>query len=117
MTIILTILITLLALQLLPAPARTWIMTNRRTTVTVLAAAAVVTALLAITTAGAGDAPITPRLLQQAAQAAEAQGGGYDYTCRLYGAPRQILCQGQGASDSFLVSPSGQLQPEPGTGQ
>jgi hypothetical protein len=117
MTIILTILITLLALQLLPAPARAWISANRRSTVTLLAAGAVVTGLLAITTAGAGDAPITPRLLQQAAQAAEAQSGGYDYTCRLSGAPRQIVCQGQGASVSFLVSPTGQLQPEPGTGQ
>jgi hypothetical protein len=117
MTIILTILITLLAWQLLPAPARAWISANRRSTATVLAAAALVTALLAIATAGAGDAPITPRLLQQAAQAAEAQSGGYDYACQLYGAPRQIVCEGQGASDSFLVSPTGQLQPERGTGQ
>jgi hypothetical protein len=117
MTIILTILITLLALQLLPAPACARISANRRSTVTILAAAAVVTALLAITTAGGGDAPTTPRLLQQAAQAAEARGGGYDYTCQPYGAPRQIVCQGERASASFLVSPTGQLQPEPGTGQ
>jgi hypothetical protein len=85
MTIILTILITLLALQLLPAPACARISANRRSTVTILAAAAVVTALLAITTAGGGDAPTTPRLLQQAAQAAAARGGGYDYTCQPYG--------------------------------
>jgi hypothetical protein len=97
------------------APARAWISANRRSAVTVLAAGGLVTALLAITTAGAGDAPITPRLVQQAA--AEAQSGGYDYTCRLYGAPRQIVCQGQGASVSFLVSASGQPQPEPGIGQ
>jgi hypothetical protein len=113
MTIVLTILITLLAWQLLPAPARAWISANRRSTVTLLAAAALVTGLLAIATGGTGDAPLTPRLLQQAAQAAEAEGGGYDYTCQLYGGPRQIVCEGQGPSVSFLVSPTSQLEPEP----
>ena len=117
MPTILTILITLLAWQLLPASARAWIKANRGTTIALLAAAALLTGTLAITTAGAGEAPITPRLLKQAARAAEADGGGYDYTCQLYGAPRQIRCQGQGASVSFLASPTGQLQPEPGTGQ
>lgn len=117
MTIILTILITLLAWQFLPAPVGAWISANGRSTVTLLAAAALLTGLLAIVTAGAGETPITPRLLQQAAQAAETESGGYDYTCQLYGAPRQIVCQGQGVSVSFLVSGTGQLQPEPGTGQ
>jgi hypothetical protein len=117
MTIILTILITLLASQLLPASAGAWITANRQTTITLLAAAALLTGLLTITTAGSGEAPITARLLQQAAQAAEADGGGYDYTCQLYGAPRQIACQGQGPSVNYLVTNSGQLQPEPGTGQ
>jgi hypothetical protein len=117
MTIILTILITLLAWQVLPASAGAWISANRRSTVTLLAAAALLTGLLAIATASSGEAPITPQLLQRAAQAAEADGGSYDYTCQLYGAPRQIVCQGQGSSVSFLVSPSGRLQPEPTTGQ
>jgi hypothetical protein len=117
MPTILTILITLLASQLLPASAHTWLTANRHTTITLLAAAALLTGLLTITTASSGEAPITPRLLQQAAHAAEADGGGYDYTCQLYGAPRQIICQGQGPSVNYLVSSSGQLQAEPGTGQ
>jgi hypothetical protein len=117
MTIILTILITLLAWQLLPASAGAWLTANRQRTITLLAAAALLTGLLRIATASSGETPITGRLLQQAAQAAEADGGGYDYTCELYGAPRQIICQGQGPSVNYLVSPSGQLQPEPGTGQ
>lgn len=117
MTIILSILITLLASQLLPARARSWITANKRTTVALLAASATVAAVLSITVGATSEVPITPGLLQQAARSAEADGGGYDYTCQLYGVPRQILCEGQGPSVSFLVSPNGQLQPERGTDQ
>jgi hypothetical protein len=117
MTIILTIAVTLLAWQLLARGADTWIRANKTTAVTLLATVAVLAGVLAVGTGGGGEAPITPALLQQAARTAEADGGGYDYACQLYGAPRQIICQGQGASVAFLVSPSGRLQPEPGTGQ
>jgi hypothetical protein len=116
MTIILTIALTVLAWQLLPRGVDTWTRANKRTAVIVLAAVAVLAGVLALATGGGGEAPITPGLLQRAARAAEADGGGYDYACELNGAPRQIICQGQGASVAFLVSPSGQLQPEPGTG-
>jgi hypothetical protein len=117
MTIVLTIAITLLARALLPASVDKWVSANRRTTVTLLAAVAILAGELALATSGGGEVPVTHALLQQAARAAEVDGGGYDYSCQLYGAPRQIICQGQGASVAFLVSPSGQLQPEPGTGQ
>jgi hypothetical protein len=117
MTIILTIALTLLVWQLLPRGVDPWTRANRTTAVTVLAAVAVLAGVLAVAAGGGGEAPITPTLLQQAARAAEADGGGYDYACQLNGAPRQIICQGQGASVAFLVTPSGQLQPEPGTGQ
>ena len=118
MTIILTSALTLLAWQLLPRGIDTWLSANKTVAVIVLAAVAVLAGVLAVaTSSGGGEAPITPALLQQAARAAEADGGGYDYACQLNGAPRQIICQGQGASVAFLVTPSGQLQPEPGTGQ
>jgi hypothetical protein len=117
MTIILSIALTLLAWQLLPHGIDTWLSANKRTAVIVLAAVAVLLGGLAVATGGGGEAPITPAMLQHAAHVAEAHGGGYDYACQLNGAPRQIICQGQGASVAFLVSPSGQLQSEPGTGQ
>jgi len=117
MTIILTIGLTLLAWQLLPRGVDTWTRANQATAVTVLAAVAVLAGVLAVANGSGGEAPITPALLRQAARAAEAAGTGYDYACQLNGAPRQIICQGQGASVAFLVTPSGQLQPEPGTGQ
>jgi hypothetical protein len=117
MTTILTIALTLLAWQLLPRGADTWINVNKTTAVTLLATVAVLAGVLALATGGGGEAPITPALLRQAARAAEADGGGYDYACQLNGAPRQIICEGQGASVAFLVSPSGRLQPESGTGQ
>ena len=117
MTIILTIALTLLAWQLRPRGVDTWTRANKTTAVGLLAAVAVLAGVLALATGGGGEAPITPALLQQAARAAQTDGGGYDYVCQLNGAPRQIICQGQGASVAFLVTPSGQLQPEPGTGQ
>ena len=117
MTIILTIALTLLAWELLPRGADTWLSANKTTAVILLAAVAVLAGALAVAHGSGGEAPITPALLQQAARAAEADGGGYDYACQLYGAPRQIICQGHGASVAFLVTPGGQLQPEPGTGQ
>ena len=117
MTIILTIALTLLAWQLLPGGVAAWTRANKTTAVALLGAVAVLAGVLAVATGGRGEAPITPALLEQAARAAEADGGGYDYACQLNGAPRQIICQGQGASVAFVVTPSGQLQPEPGTGQ
>src|SRR5438067_12933835 len=110
MTIILTIALTLLAWQLLPRGVDTWLSANKRTAVIVLAAVAVLAGVLAVANGSGGEAPITLALLQQAARVAEADGGGYDYVCQLNGAPRQIICQGQGASVAFLVAPSGQLQ-------
>jgi hypothetical protein len=87
---------------------------RQRLTICILAGGAVLIALIVVLTRSSQTpVPIAPALLQTAAHAAEAQGGGYDYTCQLYGAPRQILCEGQGASVTFLVSPNGQLQPEP----
>ena len=90
---------------------------RQRLTISLLAAGVLLVALIVVLTRSS-DTPtsITPALLQRAEQAAEAAAGGYDYTCQLYGAPRQILCQGQGATAMFLVSPTGQLQTEPGTG-
>jgi hypothetical protein len=117
MTIILTIALTLLAWQLFPRRIDAWLRANRRTALTVLAAVAVLAGVVAVAAGGRGEAPITPALLQQAAHAAQADDGGYDYACQLNGAPRQIICQGQGASVAFLVTPSGQLQPEPATGR
>jgi hypothetical protein len=93
-----------------------WINTNRRLIVALLASSTAAVIVLVVATGGTSETPITPALLHQAAQAAEADGSGYDYNCQLYGAPRQILCEGEGASVTFLVSPSGQLQLEPETG-
>ena len=91
---------------------------RQRLTISLLAAGVLllVALIVALTRSSDTPTPITPALLQRAAQAAEAAGGGYDYTCQLYGAPRQILCQGEGATAMFLVSPTGQLQTEPGAG-
>jgi hypothetical protein len=116
MSIVLAILLTLLGWQIRPVSVDRWINANRRLTIALLAAAAAAAGVLAVATGGTRETAITPALLQRAAQAAEADGGGYDYSCELYGAPRQILCQGQGATVTFLVSPSGRLQPEPGAG-
>jgi hypothetical protein len=116
MSIILAILLALLAWQFRPAAVDRWIDANRRLTIALLAASAAAAGVLVIATSETSETPITPALLQRAAQAAEADGDGYDYTCDPYGAPRQILCQGQGATVTFLVSPTGELQPEPGTG-
>lgn len=116
MNIIVVILVTLLAWQFRPAAVDHWIETNRRLTIALLAAGAAAAGLLMIAAGGTTETPITPALLHRAGQAAETDGGGYDYSCQLYGAPRQILCQGQGATVTFLVSPTGQLQPVPETG-
>jgi hypothetical protein len=116
MNIILAILLTLLAWQFRPAAVDRWIDADRRLTIALLAAGAAAAAVLVIATSGTSGTLITPALLQRAAQAAQADGGGYDYSCELYGAPQQILCHGQGATVTFLVSPTGQLQREPGTG-
>jgi hypothetical protein len=116
MMMIFAIFLTLLACQLRPAVVERWINANRQLTVAVLSVAAAAAGVLLLATDGTSETAITPALLQRAAHAAEADGGGYDYTCQLYGAPRQILCQGQGATVTFLVSPAGRLQPEAGTG-
>jgi hypothetical protein len=116
MSIILAILLTLLAWQFRPVAVDRWIDADRRLTIALLTASAAAAAVLVIATSGTSGTLITPALLQRAAQAAQAGGGGYDYSCELYGAPRQILCHGQGATVMFLVSPTGQLQREPGTG-
>ena len=93
---------------------RATISPRQRLTICLLAGGVLLIALIVVLTRSSQTpAPITPALLRTAGQAAEAQGGGYDYTCQLYGAPRQILCEGQGATVTFLVSPTGQLQPEP----
>jgi hypothetical protein len=90
---------------------------RQRLTICLLTGGILLVALIVVLTRSSQTPqPITPALLETAAQAAEAQGRGYDYTCELYGAPRQILCEGQGATVTFLVSPTGQLQPEPETG-
>jgi hypothetical protein len=116
MSIVLAVALTLLAWQIRPIAIDRWINGNRRLTIALLAAAATAAGVLAIATSGSRETAITPALLERAAQAAEVDGSGYDYSCELYGAPRQVLCQGQGATVTFLVSPNGQLQPEPGTG-
>jgi hypothetical protein len=116
MSIVLAIALTLLAWQIRPVAVDRWINANRRLTIALLAGAAAAAGVLVITTGGTSETPITPALLQRAAQAAESDGGGYDYRCEVYGAPRQILCQGQGATVTFLVSPNGRINPEPGTG-
>jgi hypothetical protein len=113
MSIILAILVTLLAWQFRPAAVDRWADANRRLTIALLAASSAAAGLLVIVTSGTSETLITPALLQRAAQAAEADGGGYDYSCELYSAPQQILCQGQGAAVTFLISPTGQLEPEP----
>jgi hypothetical protein len=116
MSIVLAIALTLLAWQIRPVAVDRWINANRRLTIALLAAASAAAGVPVIATGGTRETAITPALLQRATQAAEAAGGGYDYSCRLYAAPRQILCEGEGASVAFLVSPSGQLQLEPETG-
>jgi hypothetical protein len=92
----------------------------QRKTIVLLGVAmvAVVIAVIVLTSGGGvGVVPITPALLQKAAQQADrTPGGGYDDTCALYGAPRQIVCQGAaGGSAAFLVSADGQLQLVPGS--
>jgi hypothetical protein len=116
MSIILAIVLTLLAWQFRPGAVDRWIDANRRLTIALLAASSAAAGLLVIATSGTSETLITPALLQRAAQAAEAEGGGYDYGCVLYGAPQQILCHGEGPAVTFLVSPTGQLELEPGTG-
>jgi hypothetical protein len=79
----------------------------------VLAALVLVIVGIVLTSGGGGGVvPITPALLQKAAQQADSiPGSGYDDTCALYGAPRQIVCQGAaGGSAAFLVSADGRLQ-------
>lgn len=87
---------------------------HRRLAAGLIATTLLVVVLIVILTGGShGPTPITHKLLRKAVQAAEADTGGYDYSCQIYGAPRQLLCQGQGNSVAFLVSANGQLQPEP----
>jgi hypothetical protein len=114
-TIIVTALVTLLAWQLRPPALERWVTANYRLTLCTLAGTAALVGLLsAVTPGGGGQVPITPALLGKAAQAADGSGAGYDYACHIYGAPRQLVCEGQGNSLTFLVSPAGQLQLEPG---
>lgn len=82
-----------------------------------LAAVALVVVVIVLARGGGGVVPITPALLQKAAQEADhTPGAGYDDTCALYGVSRQIVCQGAaGGSAAFLVSADGQLQLVPGS--
>jgi hypothetical protein len=96
------------------------IATQRQTIVLGGLAAVVLVIMVIVLTGGGGGGsvvPITPALLQKAAQQADrTPGGGYDDTCALYGAPRQIVCQGAaGGSAAFLVSADGRLQLVPGS--
>jgi len=114
-TIILTVLVTLFAWQLRPAAIDRWVTANQHLTLYTLAGAAALAGLLiAVSLGGGGQVPITPALLGNAAQAADSSGSGYDYACQIYGAPRQLVCEGQGDSVVYLVTPAGHLQLEPG---
>lgn len=94
--------------------ARSILRAHPRLIAGLITAAILITILTATVTGGSGrPAPITPTLLRQAAHAAQAATGGYDYSCHIYGAPRQVLCEGQGNPVTFLVTASGQLQLEP----
>jgi hypothetical protein len=92
---------------------------RRRVTIAALTGIVLIAGLVLVTGSGGSDSPvpITPALLARAAHAAEAQGSGYDYACQIYNAPRQLLCQGQGDGVMFIVTPTGQLQLEPGSEQ